>query len=171
METNLCNHPDHRDTEDCQDRAVACRPDCPCCLCPTAIAYYAAEKARREKQYVVVTRRGTLADYRWEASEPMSLEAADALVAEHEAKGWLSKRWTAQAVETAGLPEGWIYGKSDAACIRERLSEIEQDRYSVDDGYALKGWSLSDVREATERLDAEESLLRKKLAELEATEP
>lgn len=37
---DTCTHPDHeRDGETtCEDRAVGCRPDCPCCMIPERIA-------------------------------------------------------------------------------------------------------------------------------------
>jgi hypothetical protein len=28
----ICDHPDHNDQETCEDRAVGCSSDCPCCI-------------------------------------------------------------------------------------------------------------------------------------------
>ena len=118
--------------------------------------------------YIVVTRRGTLAQYRWEASAPMALEAADALVAEHRALGWRSWRRAESEFVLVGLPEGWVYGQTDAACIRQRLAEIEQERHSAQGAYETKGWGPSDLRAQLERLETEEVALRRRLGELGA---
>ena len=117
--------------------------------------------------FVAVVRFGTLVSYRWEVSAPLSKEEAAALVRKHLSGGHLALRWPAGSVQAIGLPEGWIYGKTDAECIRTRLAEIEQDRQSAQDGYDFKGSSIADLSAANERLDVEEEALRLRLGEME----
>lgn len=115
--------------------------------------------------YAVVTRFGTPASYRWEASEPMSRESADALVRERESQGLLAKRWTAAAVECVGLPEGWAYGKTDAECVRERLAEIDTYRTVATRD---PSFDATEYEKEEAALDQEEAELEAFLAEQQA---